>query len=133
MAGRGTDIILDDSVRASGGLHVILSEVHEAARIDRQFIGRCARQGDPGSFRIYVSLDDQILQLGFSFQYAAQLRQKYSNSEELPRSLFGIFQKAQRRLERRYLVDRTILLRQYKERSERLRDMGQDPYLEISN
>ena len=133
MAGRGTDIILDDVVKKNGGLHVILSEIHEAERIDRQFAGRCARQGDPGSFRIFVGLEDQILQLGYSMQYARKLKNKYPDSKELPSSLFGVFRTAQRRLERRYLVDRTILLRQYKERSERLRDMGQDPYLEVSN
>ena len=61
MAGRGTDIKLDPAVEKMGGLHVILSERHEAARIDRQLIGRCGRQGDQGSFQTIVALDDVLL------------------------------------------------------------------------
>jgi preprotein translocase subunit SecA len=60
MAGRGTDIKLAAAARAAGGLHVILTEFHESARIDRQLFGRSARQGDPGSFEMIVSLDDEI-------------------------------------------------------------------------
>lgn len=65
MAGRGTDIILGDGVAELGGLHVILAEPNEAQRIDRQFYGRCARQGDPGSVRAYLSLDDLLIQRNF--------------------------------------------------------------------
>jgi preprotein translocase subunit SecA len=61
MAGRGTDIKLAPGVPESGGLHVILSERHEAGRIDRQLAGRCARQGDPGSFEAILSLEDPLL------------------------------------------------------------------------
>jgi preprotein translocase subunit SecA len=61
MAGRGTDIGLGKGVAALGGLHVIASECHEAGRIDRQLFGRCARQGDPGSARLFVSMEDEIL------------------------------------------------------------------------
>lgn len=60
IAGRGTDIQLDPGVAARGGLHVILTEYHESRRIDRQLFGRCARQGDPGSYETIVSLDDEI-------------------------------------------------------------------------
>jgi preprotein translocase subunit SecA len=62
MAGRGTDIPVDPAVIANGGLHVVLTEWHESARIDRQLFGRCARQGDPGSCRTIVSLQDEIIQ-----------------------------------------------------------------------
>ncbi len=58
MAGRGTDIKLVDIVKQQGGLHVILSERFDAARVDRQLAGRCARQGDPGSFEAILSLED---------------------------------------------------------------------------
>lgn len=133
MAGRGTDILLDDEVRSNGGLHVILTEIHESARIDRQFIGRCARQGDPGSFRVFVGLEDHIIQIGHSFGYCESMKKRFPQSKEISASHFNIFRSAQSNLERRHLGDRSILLRQYKERSERLRDMGQDPYLEISN
>lgn len=61
MAGRGTDILLGDGVRELGGLHVIATERHEAARIDRQLAGRCGRQGDPGSYQAILSLEDSLL------------------------------------------------------------------------
>lgn len=61
MAGRGTDIRLGAGVAELGGLHVILTERHDAARIDRQLIGRCARQGDPGSYEMILSLQDSVL------------------------------------------------------------------------
>ena len=60
LAGRGTDIKLDDAVRESGGLHVIVSEHHALARVDRQLIGRCARCGDPGSARVFMSGEDDL-------------------------------------------------------------------------
>jgi preprotein translocase subunit SecA len=60
MAGRGTDILLEPAVRSAGGLHVILTEYHDSARIDRQLYGRAGRQGDPGSFEALVSLEDEL-------------------------------------------------------------------------
>lgn len=60
MAGRGTDIHLGAGVAEAGGLHVILTEFSDSARIDRQLIGRCARQGDPGSAVALVALDDAL-------------------------------------------------------------------------
>jgi len=60
MAGRGTDILLAPEVREAGGLHVILTEYHDSARIDRQLFGRAGRQGDPGSFEALVSLEDEL-------------------------------------------------------------------------
>lgn len=60
MAGRGTDIKLTDAVREAGGLHVILTEFHESARVDRQLFGRCARQGDPGTTEAIVCIDDEL-------------------------------------------------------------------------
>ncbi len=61
MAGRGTDIKLKDPARRAGGLHVILTEFHDSARVDRQLLGRCGRQGDPGTTRAIVSLEDVLL------------------------------------------------------------------------
>jgi len=61
MAGRGTDIRLDKVVEANGGLHVVIAEVNESARIDRQLAGRCGRQGDPGSVSLYLCLDDSLV------------------------------------------------------------------------
>lgn len=62
MAGRGTDIMLGDGVCELGGLYVIATERHEAARIDRQLTGRCGRQGDPGCYQALLSLDDLLLE-----------------------------------------------------------------------
>ena len=62
MAGRGTDIKLATEVEASGGLHVILTEFHESARVDRQLFGRCARQGDPGTTEAIISVEDDLFQ-----------------------------------------------------------------------
>src|SRR5208337_4299516 len=64
MAGRGTDIKLGPGVVDLGGLQVILTEMHDAARIDRQLSGRCGRQGDPGTYRQYLALDDDLLLAG---------------------------------------------------------------------
>ena len=61
MAGRGTDIHLGDGVAAAGGLHVILTECHASARIDRQLFGRGARQGDAGSAEMILAADDELL------------------------------------------------------------------------
>jgi preprotein translocase subunit SecA len=61
MAGRGTDIRLAPGVAELGGLHVIATERHDAGRIDRQLFGRCGRQGDPGSYQVFVSLEDEII------------------------------------------------------------------------
>ena len=61
MAGRGTDIPLDKQAEEAGGLHVILTEAHASARIDRQLFGRCARQGQPGSFEAIMALDDSLV------------------------------------------------------------------------
>jgi preprotein translocase subunit SecA len=63
MAGRGTDIKLADGAAELGGLLVLGTERHEARRIDRQLRGRCARQGDPGSSKFYISLEDDLMRL----------------------------------------------------------------------
>ena len=63
MAGRGTDIVLGEGVIELGGLHVIGTERHEARRIDNQLRGRTGRQGDPGSSRFYVSLEDDLMRI----------------------------------------------------------------------
>ncbi|MCP3964961.1 MAG: preprotein translocase subunit SecA [Lentisphaerae bacterium] len=63
MAGRGTDIKLSEGVADLGGLHVIGSSRHDSRRIDRQLRGRCSRQGDPGTSKFYVSLEDNLMRL----------------------------------------------------------------------
>ena len=63
MAGRGTDIKLDDESKAAGGLKIIGTERHESRRIDNQLRGRAGRQGDPGESRFYISLEDDLMRL----------------------------------------------------------------------
>jgi preprotein translocase subunit SecA len=63
MAGRGTDIVLGEGVAEAGGLHIIGTERHEARRIDNQLRGRAGRQGDPGSSRFYLSLEDDLMRI----------------------------------------------------------------------
>ncbi|MDQ1318509.1 MAG: preprotein translocase subunit SecA, partial [Candidatus Poribacteria bacterium] len=62
MAGRGVDIALGEGVKELGGLHIVGTERHESRRIDNQLRGRCGRQGDPGSSRFYLSLEDELMQ-----------------------------------------------------------------------
>lgn len=61
MAGRGTDIALSPGINKIGGLHIIATECHESRRIDQQLFGRCGRQGDAGSYEMYLSLEDEIV------------------------------------------------------------------------
>jgi preprotein translocase subunit SecA len=63
MAGRGTDIVLGEGVANNGGLHIIGTERHESRRIDNQLRGRAGRQGDPGSSRFYISLEDDLMRI----------------------------------------------------------------------
>lgn len=74
MAGRGTDIVLGEGVSARGGLHIIGTERHEARRIDNQLRGRAARQGDPGSSRFYVSLQDDLMRIFASERVSSLLK-----------------------------------------------------------
>ena len=131
MAGRGADFLLSDAVRDAGGLHVILTEMHESQRIDWQLIGRGSRQGQPGSFRIMLAIDDELIESGLGPDRAARLRSKFANLNVLPRSTMRWFRLAQRKTERRHLTDRMILLKQDQQRQERHFEMGQDPWCDV--
>ncbi|MBC8872326.1 MAG: preprotein translocase subunit SecA [Planctomycetes bacterium] len=130
MAGRGTDIKLGEGVAENGGLHVILTEMHDAARIDRQLCGRCGRQGDLGTFRYHLSLEDDIIQSGFGRKRADRYRDLGAKATELVDNCSGIFRKAQKKVERRHFRDRSVLLHHEKQRKKMQREMGQDPYLD---
>lgn len=126
MAGRGTDISLGEGVAELGGLHVILSEMHEAARIDRQLIGRCGRQGDPGSYRQYLSLDDDLLMAGLGRGRAEWLAQYGKTGHGPFEHLLWAFKKAQRTVERRHYRQRRGLMQWETERKKIQRELGQD-------
>jgi len=134
MAGRGTDIRLGPGVHELGGLHVICTELHESQRIDRQLIGRCGRQGDPGTYRQYLALDDEILAIAYGHKKAEVYAQRgLQLSGSGPISGFeSLFYKAQRKVERRHFHDRKVLLYHEKERQKMQRQMGQDPYLDTA-
>ncbi|NLN17394.1 MAG: preprotein translocase subunit SecA [Firmicutes bacterium] len=83
MAGRGTDIVLGEGVAAKGGLHIIGTERHESRRIDNQLRGRAGRQGDPGSSRFYVSLEDDLMRL-FGSERIVGLMEKFGWEEDQP-------------------------------------------------
>ncbi|HEY1785875.1 MAG TPA: preprotein translocase subunit SecA [Pirellulales bacterium] len=129
MAGRGTDIKLGPGVVELGGLHVILTEMHDSSRIDRQLIGRCGRQGDPGTYRQYLSLDDELL-MGLGPERAEELKamgeEERSNYDRYTR----LFRLAQRQIEQRHFRDRRVLMYHEKERRKMQIQMGQNPYLD---
>ena len=129
MAGRGTDIKLADSVREAGGLHVFLTELHESSRIDWQLIGRGSRQGDPGSFQICVSYEDEILEIGLGPNRARRLKNQFANRVPASHQAIRVFLAAQRKTERKYLTDRLMVLKQDEERQKAHFDTGQDPFL----
>jgi len=132
MAGRGTDIILDPDVRENGGLHVIATEIHSSARIDRQLVGRSARQGDPGSFRFFLSLEDELLRC-LQPKKLARIRSKAAavGRAELPDDFLRVFYRAQRQLERLNARHRKLLLKHEDQRFKSHRRMGLDPFLEL--
>ncbi len=80
MAGRGTDIILGEGVVELGGLHVMGTERHEARRIDNQLRGRTGRQGDPGSSRFYVSLEDDLMRI-FAPERVSNILKKFGMTD----------------------------------------------------
>jgi len=130
MAGRGTDIKLGEGIAELGGLHVMLTEMHDSARIDRQLIGRCGRQGDPGSFRQFIALDDDLLLAGLGPKKAHRLEDLGEDSAG-PFEKFGrLFRKAQKKVERRHFRDRRALMYFEKQHKKMQRQMGQDPYLD---
>src|SRR5947207_1269992 len=130
MAGRGTDIKLGPGVAETGGLHVICTELHDSARIDRQLMGRCGRQGDPGTVRQYMSLDDEVIRSGFGPETADKLEALGKSSPNSAQGYLSLLKRAQRKVERRHLRDRFVLLYHEKERKKMQREMGQDPYLD---
>src|SRR5437773_108704 len=113
MAGRGTDIKLGASVPNRGGLYVIGTERHEARRIDRQLRGRCARQGDPGSSRFYVSFEDDLMRNFGAADRRTRIMERFGLEEgqELEhRWLNKSVETAQKRVEQRnYLIRKRTL------------------------
>jgi preprotein translocase subunit SecA len=87
MAGRGTDIPLSAAAKQAGGLHVIATDYHESERVDRQLMGRCARQGDPGSYQMMASADDELF-IKFAPELVKAIRQS-ADKDDLARKDFS--------------------------------------------
>ena len=103
MAGRGTDIKLGVGVAGLGGLHVILTEGHDTPRVDRQLAGRCARQGEPGSWQALLSLEDEVVN-GFLSPLGHLLArglEAFPHSQVMHLMSLLYYRLAQRRAERR--------------------------------
>ncbi|MCQ2524407.1 MAG: preprotein translocase subunit SecA [Lachnospiraceae bacterium] len=112
MAGRGTDIKLDDQAKAAGGLKVIGTERHESRRIDNQLRGRSGRQGDPGVSKFYVSLEDDLMRL-FGTEKTKQIFQNMGieKGQEITHPMVsGAIEKAQKKIESRNFETRKHLL-----------------------
>ena len=134
MAGRGTDIKLGEGVADLGGLHVICTELHDSARIDRQLVGRCGRQGDPGTWRQYVSLDDDILVSGYGAPRARRIAERLARRlNGAPERLLTVFRNSQKRIEARHQRQRRLLEYVERQRAESHIQMSQDPYLDAAS
>ena len=134
MAGRGTDIVLGPGVAAKGGLHILGTERHEARRIDNQLRGRSGRQGDPGSSRFYLSLEDDLMRI-FAAERLSGLMQRIGMAEDEPiehRMISKAIENAQSRVEaqnfsiRKQLIEYDDVMNQqreviYRQRREALR------------
>ena len=155
MAGRGTDIIPHDEVIRQGGMHVIATSIHSSARIDRQLVGRTARQGNPGSFQFLLSLEDPFLRVlpprmqnklirlarertgGPETIPASDAHDGFGTDEKkspqpLPDNVRRYFERAQKQLEKTHSRQRKQMLRAERERRDTFRRIGLDPYLECA-
>lgn len=130
MAGRGTDIRLDPRAAQAGGLHVIVSELHAAARIDRQLIGRAARQGDPGSARLFLCLDDEILDAAMGEAKTGRIRGRYGDARQARAKIERLLAQSQRSLARQRRTERKQLTEFESKLAESLASIGLDPHLD---
>jgi preprotein translocase subunit SecA len=140
MAGRGTDIVLGEGVKELGGLHVLGTERHESRRIDNQLRGRSGRQGDPGSSRFYLSLEDDLMRI-FGGERIQNMMNRIGMEEGEPiehRLISGAIERAQRKVEghhfdiRKQLIEYDDVMNQqreviYRQRQEALRGENLKP------
>ncbi len=112
MAGRGTDIKLGEGVRELGGLFVVGTERHESRRIDRQLRGRCSRQGDPGTTKFFLSLEDDLMRLFLQGNLASKIMEgSMQEGEELEHKWLNYsIESAQKKVEQQNFAIRKRLL-----------------------
>lgn len=142
MAGRGTDIVLGDGVVELGGLHILGTERHESRRIDNQLRGRAGRQGDPGSSRFYLSMEDDLLRI-FGGERISGIMNKLGMNEGEPiehKMISRAIENAQRKVEahnfdiRKQLLDFDDVMNQqreviYRQRQQALSDESLKPVI----
>ncbi len=132
MAGRGTDIQLTDTARANGGLHVIIAGLQPSHRCDRQLAGRSARQGDPGSYQEFLSLDDELVgELSNPVRRRETAQGRPRSPGELPASWQHWFRRIQFRLEQDAGLARREINRQRRHLDDWASRWGLDPALEL--
>ncbi len=120
-----------EKVRQLGGVHVICTELHDSSRIDRQLIGRCGRQGDPGTYRQYLATDDDILKSGYGKDKAQRMQARGNGAALGNFRYLKRFRRAQKRVEREHLRQRVMLNYHEKHRKKMFVAMGQNPYLDV--
>lgn len=131
MAGRGTDIKVSAEVLAAGGLHVIATEMQANRRIDLQLLGRTGRQGEPGSYELFLSLEDELwLDVDAPAMQKRQPAVPGVVDDELPASWFAQFRARQHDIERRHERERRELARWDREQERSCRKLGLNPLLE---
>ncbi|MBY0589504.1 preprotein translocase subunit SecA [bacterium] len=123
MAGRGTDIKLDEVVRQSGGLFVLGTERHESRRVDNQLAGRAGRQGDPGTAQFFVSLEDPLI-LRYRPKVSRRLAKRYKGRVVQSSSVRRFFRRVQLSIERQHRKIRSQLIKYDRERAKYNRELG---------
>lgn len=109
MAGRGTDILLDEHVRDEGGLVIYGTERHNARRIDNQLVGRGGRQGDPGQTQFLISGEDGLIRIYFKDKYEQEIKKHHSYEKGIEsRRLANILKKAQQQFENLFFDQRIL-------------------------
>lgn len=130
MAGRGTDIKLDKISNDAGGLHVVVLGLQTSKRSDRQLFGRCARQGDPGSYRVIHFLDDDLLDMAWG-QVAAEKKREALRNPFQQGSCSAVMRHAQKIISNRSESNRGAMLYQEKKFVKKLFNAGLDPILDV--
>lgn len=126
--------IVEDEVRRSGGLHVIATEMHSSARVDRQLVGRAARQGDPGTYQFFLSLEDELLRvLSPQQRDAIKKKARPDASGEVSASWRKKFEKTQAALEKLHTRQRKQQLEHEKQRATRYHKLRLDPFIELTD
>ena len=113
---------------------MICTELHDSARIDRQLVGRCGRQGDPGTWRQFLALDDDILAEAYGPKRAKRIARRLESAlSGNTEGLMRLFKRAQQRVEARHRRQRKLLEYVERQKAEAHIQMSSDPYLDAAS